>query len=175
MFMALTRNVGWQPLHSRADQLMRLLVDKVAVVRSTFPQSAVHVFGAGGFISLAFSLLAGADTVDTTGWRVRAAFGCIVGRSGRHVRLSRLRARGLDLEVSMHDDLMECDCPSCVALVTVRGRARRLAACFSNRALHNFWVIAAQVDRISGQRQRPTKYRTAATRPSAILRLPKSF
>ncbi len=146
LFMAVARGSNEGEALERKRSLRRSFRQRLALVRSHFPLSRIHVFGAGGFSSIAMSLEAGADTIDSAGWRLRAAYGCVTGRRGVQVRLKSLQARGMPLAAVLGDDLATCGCPSCREAPDVQGRAARLSGSFTQRALHNFWVIAGEVD-----------------------------
>jgi queuine/archaeosine tRNA-ribosyltransferase len=148
LFMEITRCHNQPASVTRKLNLLHRFNERITVVRSFFPRSRLHVFGAGSLRSIAMSFAAGADSVDSAGWRLRAAYGCVTGRRSKQVRLQRLRSLGISLNEALGGDLRSCGCPSCARSPTVEQRASQLASSFTNRALHNFWVLAAEVEEI---------------------------
>ena len=53
----------------------RDILDNVRQVRSTFADRELHLFGVGGTATLHVAALLGVDSVDSSGWRARAARG----------------------------------------------------------------------------------------------------
>ena len=53
------------------------VLDKVRQVRATFADRELHLFGVGGTATLHVAALLGLDSVDSSGWRVRAARGIV--------------------------------------------------------------------------------------------------
>jgi 7-cyano-7-deazaguanine tRNA-ribosyltransferase len=53
------------------------IADAIATVRAAFPNSMLHVFGAGGVPTVLALFGAGADSCDSAAWRLKASFGAI--------------------------------------------------------------------------------------------------
>ena len=53
------------------------VLDKVRQVRKAFADRKLHLFGVGGTATLHIAALLGIDSVDSAGWRVRAARGLV--------------------------------------------------------------------------------------------------
>ena len=110
-------------------------------MRHKFQRQQIHVFGIGGTATLHLAALLGIDSVDSSGWRNRAARGLIQlpGTGDRIVtQLGNWRGRGLnDAEVAR---LNACGCPPCQQFGHDSIRARGLAGA-SHRAVHNLWVL----------------------------------
>ena len=53
------------------------VLDKVCQVRTAFADRKLHLFGVGGTATLHIAVLLGIDSVDSAGWRVRAARGLV--------------------------------------------------------------------------------------------------
>mgnify|MGYP001089913282 CR=1 FL=1 len=123
------------------------VIQIVSHVRKLLPRKIVHVFGVGSTITMHLMFASGADSLDSSSWRSKAAFGIIqlpgigdryiTGRAGKatgkkYLNLSRKEARILD----------ECHCPACKKL-GLSGLRRS----FSMRALHNCWVLQKEVEK----------------------------
>lgn len=110
-------------------------------MRQRFQRRHMHVFGIGGTATLHLAALLGIDSVDSSGWRNRAARGLIQlpGSGDRIVtQLGSWRGRGLnDAEAATLD---ACGCPPCQLFGHDSIRARGLAGA-SHRATHNLWVL----------------------------------
>jgi 7-cyano-7-deazaguanine tRNA-ribosyltransferase len=117
------------------------VLDSVRRVRAAFADKHIHLFGVGGTATLHLAALLGMDSVDSSGWRNRAARGLVQlpGRGDRFIAdLGNWRGRKpSDAEWAMLD---ACPCPACRQF----GRDGLLAngtAGFSNRATHNLWTL----------------------------------
>lgn len=120
-------------------------------VRQAFPDKRLHVFGVGGTATLHLMALLEIDSVDSSGWRNRAARGIIQlpGRGDRMVaNLGSWRGRapnGAEWAV-----LVACSCPACRQFGTAGLKASGLAG-FCNRAAHNLWVLVEEARAIERQ------------------------
>ncbi len=132
---------------SKALPHARILAS-LSKVRRLFPEKHLHVFGIGGTATLHVAALLGMDSVDSSGWRNRAARGLVQlpGTGDRSVaKLGNWRGREpSDVE---WDNLAQCPCPACVAHGLEGLRADK-AFGFSNRATHNLWVLLNEVELI---------------------------
>src|SRR5262249_15700094 len=101
----------------------------------------IHVFGVGGTATLHLAALVGFDSVDSSGWRNRAARGIVqLQGSGERLGADLGTWRGRKPSPDELDLLRRCRCPACRAH-GVRGlRASKLKG-FSCRATHNLWVL----------------------------------
>ena len=110
-------------------------------VRQAFHDKSIHVFGVGGTATVHLTALLKMDSVDSTGWRNRAARGIIQlpGKGDRLItQLGNWRGRSLsDLEQKI---LKSCQCPAC-RLYGTKGLMANKVFGFSNRATHNLWVL----------------------------------
>ncbi|MCX7790574.1 MAG: hypothetical protein N2378_08030, partial [Chloroflexaceae bacterium] len=112
------------------DQVRRILVNK-----------ELHAFGLGGTATLHLAALFAIDSLDSSGWRNRAARG-IVQLPGRGDRVVANMGswRGREPDAAEWVMLAACPCPACqrfgIAGLTASGIAG-----FCNRATHNLWVL----------------------------------
>lgn len=119
----------------------QVVLDALVHVRRTFANKEVHVFGIGGTATLHLAALLGVDSVDSSGWRNRAARGIVQlpGSGDRMIaELGSWRGRRLSLEE--REILLNCPCPACT-LNGLDGLAASRIEGFCNRATHNLWVL----------------------------------
>jgi hypothetical protein len=134
------------------------ILESVRRVRSAFAGKQIHLFGVDGTATLHLAALLGMDSVDSSGWRNRAARGLIQlpGRGDRFIAdLGNWRGRKPNgAEWAMLD---ACPCPACQQF----GRDGLLAGGttgFSNRATHNLWTLLEEV-RLIGEHLHAGTYR----------------
>lgn len=119
----------------------QMVLDALTHVRQTFADKEVHVFGIGGTATLHLAALLGVDSVDSTGWRNRAARGIVqLPGSGDRMVAELGSWRGRKLSPQEREILRDCPCPACVQDGLEGLAASRLAG-FCNRATHNLWVL----------------------------------
>lgn len=132
-------------LGANAASAQAELRSRIGLVRAGFPASRLHVLGVGSPRTIAAAFQAGADSVDSIGWRRAAGFGTIflpggterfVTDRGRKRAASRLLLTELDLDV-----LARCECPACTRAGNLGQRIASLAASYLPRAAHNAWVL----------------------------------
>ena len=124
----------------KAMKYKRVLSD-LQKIRDTFSNKNLHLFGVGGNSTLHIARLLGIDSVDSTGWRNRAARGIIQmpGSGDRSVRdLGSWSGRDLSDEERKH--LLQCECPACQR-DGLEGLKEKGIEGFSKRATHNLWVL----------------------------------
>lgn len=110
-------------------------------VRQTFKGKSVHVFGIGGTATLHLTALLGFDSVDSSGWRNRAARGIIqLPGSGERLVADLGKWRGRQPTTEEWNILRRCKCPACRAHGTAGLTASKLHG-FCCRATHNLWVL----------------------------------
>jgi 7-cyano-7-deazaguanine tRNA-ribosyltransferase len=101
----------------------------------------VHDFGIGGTATLHLAALLGVDSVDSSGWRNRAARGIVqLPGSGDRMVAELGSWRGRSLSPQEQEILQNCPCPACVHS-GLEGLAAGRIEGFCNRATHNLWVI----------------------------------
>jgi tRNA-guanine family transglycosylase len=120
------------------------VVRVISLVRTLLPDKIIHVFGVGSAITMHLMFYAGVDSIDTTSWRTKAAFGAIQlpGSGDRYItpRKRHKHYRGLSEEERRILD--ECKCPACK-----KEGLEGLVRSFKLRALHNAWVYQGEVER----------------------------
>ena len=125
------------------------VLDSVRKVRTELADKHLHIFGIGGTATLHLAALLGVDSVDSSGWRNRAARGLIQlpGRGDRIV--ADLGSwRGREPSDDEWNIIAGCQCPACRQFGLEGLKARGIAG-FCNRAAHNLWVLleeARQID-----------------------------
>lgn len=117
------------------------VLDKLHQVRTILSDKELHVFGIGGTATLHLAALMSIDSVDSSGWRNRAARG-IVQLPGRGERIvADLGSwRGRKPDEDEWEILSACQCPAC-RQYGLEGLKANLLAGFCNRATHNLWVL----------------------------------
>ncbi len=110
-------------------------------VRQTFKGKSIHVFGVGGTATLHLTALLGFDSVDSSGWRNRAARGIVqLPGSGERLVADLGNWRGREPSVDEWKVLNRCRCPACREHGTEGLKASKLHG-FCCRATHNLWVL----------------------------------
>ncbi|MEO1074399.1 MAG: hypothetical protein AAFX41_00320 [Bacteroidota bacterium] len=119
----------------------RAILDALHAARRVLDDKALHLFGVGGTATLHLAVLLGMDSVDSSGWRNRAARGIVQlpGRGDRLItQLGSWRGRVPDEEEWAM--LEACPCPAC-AQFGLAGLQERGLAGFCKRATHNLWTL----------------------------------
>jgi 7-cyano-7-deazaguanine tRNA-ribosyltransferase len=117
------------------------VVQSMKKVRELFAAKRIHVFGVGGTATLHLAALFGMDSVDSSGWRNRAARGIIQLPGGGDRSIAELgNWRGRHPSPDEWERLSECSCPAC-SQYGLDGLRERAMQGFCNRATHNLWTI----------------------------------
>jgi 7-cyano-7-deazaguanine tRNA-ribosyltransferase len=117
------------------------VLDALVHIRQTFMAKEVHVFGIGGTATLHLAALLSVDSVDSSGWRNRAARGIVqLPGSGDRMMAELGSWKGRTLNTEERALLRDCPCPAC-ALNGLEGLAAGRMEGFCNRATHNLWVL----------------------------------
>jgi 7-cyano-7-deazaguanine tRNA-ribosyltransferase len=117
------------------------IIASVRDVRRLFAKKEMHVFGIGGTATLHVAALLGVDSVDSSGWRNRAARGIIQmpGSGDRMIAdLGKWRGRRPSEEELVR--LAKCRCPACQR-EGIEGLKREGIEGFCCRATHNLWIL----------------------------------
>lgn len=110
-------------------------------VRTLFARKEVHVFGIGGTSTLHVAALLGIDSVDSSGWRNRAARGIVqLPGCGDRMIADLGKWRGRKPSKDEWATLECCRCPAC-RQDGLRGLKRSGLDGFSHRACHNLWIL----------------------------------
>jgi 7-cyano-7-deazaguanine tRNA-ribosyltransferase len=116
----------------------------VSYVRKLLPEKKIHVFGVGSTLTMHLMFYAGADSVDSSGWRTKAAFGAIQlsGMGDRYITQRKRNKHYRDLSESDKKTLANCRCPVCR-----EEGLERLRISFKARALHNSWIFQKEIEK----------------------------
>ena len=134
---------GIVPNLLRAPKAMsyKKILNSIYKVRQTFADKKLHLFGVGGTSTLHVAALLGMDSVDSVGWRTRAARGIVQlpGIGDRSVAaLGNWKIREPNSQEL--ERLRECQCPACQKY-KLEGLKANLTGGFRNRATHNLWTL----------------------------------
>lgn len=110
-------------------------------IREAFSEKNIHVFGVGGIATLHLTALLGIDSVDSTGWRNRAARGIVqLPGSGDRI-IAELGSWHIPQPNPKEWELLsKCPCPACQQY-GIKGLKARGNEGFCNRAVHNIWIL----------------------------------
>ncbi|HEV8604924.1 MAG TPA: hypothetical protein VGQ99_06140 [Tepidisphaeraceae bacterium] len=142
-------------------------------VRQEFSDKELHVFGIGGTATLHLAALLGMDSVDSSGWRNRAARGIIqLPGSGDRMIAKFGSWRGRVPSREERKVLEKCQCPACEQ-DGLAGLKKDGLAGFCNRATHNLFILLEEAKWIDNHLQDKTYKRAYKKRlnNSAYLRL----
>ncbi len=131
----------------RASKAMpyKQILDSLKKFRKDFVDKQIHVFGIGGTATLHLAMLIGIDSVDSSGWRNRAARGMIqLPGSGERIIAELGSWRGRQLSREEMRVLRVCLCPACQH-EGIRGLKATGLRGFRNRATHNLWTLLEEV------------------------------
>ena len=110
-------------------------------VRQVFADKSIHVFGVGGTATLHLTALLGFDSVDSSGWRNRAARGIVqLPGSGERMVAELGKWRGRRPSEVEWGILGKCKCPACTVHKLEGLKASKLHG-FCCRSTHNLWVL----------------------------------
>ena len=134
---------GIVPNLLRAPKAMshKKILNSIYKVRETFANQKLHLFGVGGTSTLHVAALLGMDSVDSVGWRVRAARGLIqLPGSGERTVTKLGNWNGRKPDSQELEKLEECQCPACEKY-GLEGLKKNKTFGFCNRATHNLWTL----------------------------------
>ncbi len=115
----------------------------LAYVRQRLPEARLHTFGVGSTITMHLMFLIGIDSIDSSAWRTKAAYGAIQlpGIGDRYITSNERSAIKRKLGRHERELLDNCRCPACR-----REGLKGLRRSFGLRALHNAWVFQQEVN-----------------------------
>jgi 7-cyano-7-deazaguanine tRNA-ribosyltransferase len=109
--------------------------------RTIFKKKRIHVFGVGGTSTLHLTALLGFDSVDSSGWRNRAARGIVqLPGCGERLVAELGKWRGRNPSNKEWEILRACQCPACRLHGLDGLKATKLHG-FCCRATHNLWIL----------------------------------
>ncbi len=116
-------------------------LNNIREARRSFADKKLHLFGVGGTATLHLAALMGMDSVDSSGYRNRAARGMIqLPGSGERTAIELGSWRGRGLNKTELKKLHNCQCPAC-QLNGIKGLKITGVDGFRNRATHNLWTL----------------------------------
>src|SRR5712692_888955 len=117
------------------------VLENLSRVRATFRNKELHIFGIGGTATVHLAALLNIDSVDSSGWRNRAARGIVqLPGSGDRMIANLGNWRGRTPSREEWAELSRCRCPACIANGLGGLKADGLSG-FCNRATHNLWIL----------------------------------
>lgn len=120
-------------------------------VRGEFETQKLHVFGIGGTATIHIAALLGMDSIDSSGWRNRAARGIVqLPGSGDRMIANLGKWRGRKPKRKEVDLLSDCGCPACQQF-SIKGLRAKGIEGFANRACHNLWILLEEAKWIRAQ------------------------
>jgi queuine/archaeosine tRNA-ribosyltransferase len=134
---------GIVPNLLRASKAMppKKVLENLQHFRQEFKDKKIHVFGIGGTATLHLAALLGINSVDSCGWRNRAARGMIqLPGTGERIVANLGNWRGRKVSQEEEKRLRECPCPACKKYGLYGLKASGIEG-FSNRATHNLWIL----------------------------------
>ena len=132
-------------LRSKGADCRTQVIDDIISVRQRFPHARVHGFGIGGTATLHLATILGLDSVDSAGWRNRAARGIIqLEGTGDRVVAEFGNWRGRRLSPKERRTLKCCPCPACHKF-GVRSLEQKGINGFAARATHNLYVLIKEL------------------------------
>jgi len=127
------------------------IAEVITTMRELTPNSKHHVFGAGSISTMSLLIALGINSFDSTGWRLKAAFGAIQlpGLGDRFPRKSLKAVKERKgLTESCRNLLAQCECPICHNK-QITNRINSLARSFRSRATHNAHVLTSEIRTLS--------------------------
>jgi 7-cyano-7-deazaguanine tRNA-ribosyltransferase len=141
----------------KRDRAFAWITRIVAGVRRQFPETLIHVLGAGSPQTVLAVLRCGADSTDSLAWRRAAGFGTIFlpGTSERFLS-PRERKRATSrptLNAHERELLAGCTCPACAELPQLSKRIAELSNSYLARAAHNAFIILQEAKTVLSSRK----------------------
>jgi len=137
------------------------VVDAIRRTRE-YIRTELHVFGIGGLTTLHLAASLGVDSIDSSGWRNRAARGLILlpGRGERSV-VPLGNWGGVEVSEGEIRMLEACACPACqrygvVGLRACNARGNKEdrgngTSGFNRRAIHNLWTLLREAEEVDSK------------------------
>lgn len=130
----------------RFPDCMQFVLQAMKLIRNEFPDSMLHAFGVGSARTMHLMYSIGADSLDSTGWRIKSAYGVIQlpGVGDRYPK-TRNNSRAV-INTVEKKNLANCKCPTCNNK-SLRDQINILNERFPERAIHNAWVFKKEEER----------------------------
>jgi hypothetical protein len=139
-------------LRTRKAMALEDVLTHLRFVRNEFEAKRLHVFGIGGTATIHIAALLRMDSIDSSGWRNRAARGIVqLPGSGDRMIANLGKWRGRKPSRSESKKLSGCQCAACRAF-GIKGLREYGVDGFSNRACHNLWVLLEEARWIKEQK-----------------------
>lgn len=126
---------------SRRKIAFEIILTAKELIKNELEDIPLHVFGIGGTSMMFLCYYAGADSIDSIGWRMSAAHGFVhVFQVGERYFSKREAETTWNPPLSKEEFkmLQECECPVC------KDNPLKLRDRFTDRALHNAFVYAKE-------------------------------
>jgi 7-cyano-7-deazaguanine tRNA-ribosyltransferase len=133
-------------LRTRKAMTYDKILESLGRVRKEFAEKQLHVFGVGGTATLHLAFLLGMDSLDSSGWRNRAARGIVqLPGSGDRTIANFGTWRGRVPSSEELTRLESCRCPACKR-AGIEGLKGNGLVGFCNRATHNLHVLLDEAE-----------------------------
>lgn len=128
---------------------LRDFVKAFVKIRYEYPESLIHILGAGSSLLLNLFAYLGADSMDSMSWFIEAAFGQlhIAGYGSYYIHKKGRRKKDKFLEGNEHL-LHDCKCTTCRSGVTLEEYDQRNANALFLRATHNLCTYLNELEEI---------------------------
>jgi tRNA-guanine family transglycosylase len=153
------------------------VVKIVSFAKTLLPNKIIHVFGIGSTLTMHLMFYAGAESLDSSSWRIKAAFGAIqLPEIGDRYITPRKRHKPYpSLKREEFRILDECKCPACK-----KEGLEGLRRSFTLRAIHNAWVYQKEIEKArimikNGEYEYYVKRMIRKTRFSKVLEYVDKF
>jgi len=146
-----TGNRFFYDFRGQTSQHLKFVLKLLKRVRQEFPNSFLHVFGVGSISTMMLMFSLGVDSVDSVGWRLKAAYGAIQlpGTSDRFLKKRKIADRKRrTLTNNDKEILKKCKCPICCRYNrnSFSNLRKRLENSFESRALHNSYIFTKEIN-----------------------------
>ncbi len=129
----------------------RDIVASLTTARARFTDKNLHVFGMGGTATIHLAALLGFDSVDSSGWRNRAARGIVqLPGSGDRMVANLGNWRGRAPSKEEWDRLKRCQCRACQS-DGLKGLKASGITGFCHRASHNLSVLLREAEWVAAR------------------------
>ena len=119
------------------------VIEIITFVKNQLPNKKIHVFGIGSTLTMHLMFYTGADSVDSTAWRTKAAFGAIQlpGIGDRYITPRKRHTKYPNLSKEEKKILENCECPICKEF-----SLKELTQSFEKRAIHNSCIFQKELN-----------------------------